>query len=116
MNKNSILLYLALFTLSFNVFAVEVMENPKLILVDQAPLTVKVAYIQESLPGILSTAHIVKSHTITQTPVEEPSEFVTALGVYLLIIGFYSIYGFISQPKKTPLVENNLSNLNLMDR
>ncbi|WP_027149802.1 hypothetical protein [Methylobacter tundripaludum] len=89
----SILTYLAVLTLSFNVFAVEVQEEPKMTTPD------KIALNQENSPGIPLAAHIVNSHTIPQASAEKPSEFITALSVYLIIIVVYSIYGIKANSK-----------------
>ncbi|MDO9048796.1 MAG: hypothetical protein Q7U66_13835 [Methylobacter sp.] len=82
----SILTYLAVLTLSFNVFAVEVQEEPKITTPD------KIALNQENSPDTPLAAYIVNSHTIPQASAEKPSEFITALSVYLIVI-VYSIYG-----------------------
>ncbi len=99
MNMKSILTYLAVLTLSFNVFAVEVQEEPKIITADTMSSVVKVALNQENSPATPLTAHIVNSQTIPQASAEQPSEFITALSVYLLIIIVYSIYGFRANAK-----------------
>ncbi len=93
MNIKSILTYLAVLTLSFNVFAVEVQEEPKSTTVDQIALN------QEHSPNTLLAAHVVNSQTIPQASAEQPSEFLTALSVYLIIIVVYSIYGFKANAK-----------------
>ena len=93
MNMKSILTYLAVLTLSFNVFAVEVQEEPKITTPD------KIALNQENSPDTPLAAHIVNSHTIPQASAEKPSEFITALSVYLIIIVVYSIYGFKANSK-----------------
>ena len=93
MNMKSILTYLAVLTLSFNVFAVEVQEELKITTPD------KIALNQENSPDTHLAAHIVNSHTIPQTSAEKPSEFITALSVYLIIIIVYSIYGFKANSK-----------------
>ncbi|WP_333873550.1 hypothetical protein [Methylobacter sp.] len=93
MNIKKILPYLAALTLSFNVFAVEVQEEPKIIAQDKIELS------QGNSPDILLATHIVNSHTIPQASNEKPSEFITALSVYLIIIIVYSIYGFRANAK-----------------
>lgn len=98
MNIKSISTYLAALTLSFNVFAVEVPGKPEITMPDQAPSAVKIALNQEIPPDVLA-AHIVNSHTIPQASAEKPSEFITALCVYLIIIVVYSIYGFRADSK-----------------
>jgi hypothetical protein len=99
MNMKSILTYLAVLTLSFNVFALEVQEKPKIIKPDQMSSVVKIALNQEnSLDDYLAT-HIVNSHKIPQASAGKPSEFITALSVYLIIIIVYSIYGFKANSK-----------------
>jgi len=90
----SILTYLAVLTLSFNVFALEVQEKPKIIKTDQTSSFVKIALNQEKSPDALIATNIVNSHTIPQASAEKTSEFITALSVYLIIIIVYSIYGF----------------------
>lgn len=88
----SILIYLAALTLSFNVFAIEVQEEP------MVATTAQMALNQENSQDTLA-AHIVNSQTIPQDSVEKPSEFITALSVYLIIIIVYSIYGFRANAK-----------------
>jgi len=99
MNMKSILTYLAVLTLSFNVFATEVQEEPKIMTADTMSSVVKVALNQENSQATPLTAHIVNSQTIPQTAAEQPSEFITAISVYLLIIIVYSIYGFRTNAK-----------------
>lgn len=93
MNMKSILTYLAVLTLSFNVFAVEVQEEPKM------TTPGKIALNQENSPVAPLAVHIVNSHTIPQASGEKPSEFITALSVYLIIIVVYSIYGIKANSK-----------------
>ncbi|HEY8097018.1 MAG TPA: hypothetical protein VIE65_13125 [Methylobacter sp.] len=95
----SILTYLAVLTLSFNVFAIEVQEEPKIITADQISSVVKLALNQENSQGVPLASHIVNSQTIPQTSAEKPGEFITALSVYLIIIIVYSIYGFRANTK-----------------
>lgn len=95
----SILTCLAVLTLSFNVFAIEVQEEPKIAATDQTISTVKIALNQENSPDTHLATHIVNSHTIPQASAEKPSEFIAALSVYLLIIVVYSIYGFRANSK-----------------
>jgi hypothetical protein len=85
----SILTYLAVLTLSFNVFAIEVQEQPKITAAGQIALN------QENSPA----THLVNSHTIPQASAEKPSEFITSLSVYLVIIIVYSIYGIKANSK-----------------
>ena len=99
MNTKSILIYLAVLTLSFNVFALEVQEKPKITTTYQTPSFVKIALNQEKSPDTHLATNIVNSHTIPQASVEKPSEFLTAFCVYLIIIIVYSIYGFKANSK-----------------
>ncbi len=101
MNIKSILTYLAILTLSFNVFAVEVQEEPKITTTDSTSSVVKIALNQENSPDTPLATHIVNSHTIPQAAAEKPSEFITSLSVYLIIIIVYSIYGFKANAKHT---------------
>jgi len=89
----SILTYLAVLTLSFNVFAVDVQQEPTI------TTPGKIALNQESSPVAPLATHIVNSHTIPQASAEKPSEFITALSVYLIIIVVYSIYGIKANSK-----------------
>jgi hypothetical protein len=95
MNIKSLLTYAAVFILSFNAFAVEIQDESKLITLD------KIALIQENSPGTHLASHIVNSHTTPQASDEKPSEFMTALSVYLIIIAVYSIYGMKASSKNT---------------
>ena len=99
MNIKTILTCLAVLTLSFNVFALEVPEKPKIIASDQTSSVVKVALNQENSPDNYLASQIVNSHKIPQAPAEEPSEFLTSLTVCLFIIIVYSIYGFRANSK-----------------
>jgi hypothetical protein len=99
MNIKSISTYLAALTLSFNVFAVEVQEKPNITTTDQISSAVKIALNQENSPETFLAAPIVNSHTIAQASAEKPSEFITAISVYLIIIVIYSIYGFKANSK-----------------
>jgi hypothetical protein len=94
MNIKSILTYLAVLTLSFNVFAIEVQEKSKITKPDQTSSVVKIALNQENSLDTHLAINTVNSHTIPQALGEKPSEFITALSVYLIIIIVYSIYGF----------------------
>ncbi len=85
----SILTYLAVLTLSFNVFSVEVQGDPTITATAQIELN------QENSPA----NNIVNNHTISQASAEQPSEFITALSVYLIIIVVYSIYGYRANAK-----------------
>lgn len=85
----SLLTCLAALTLSFNVFAVEVQEKPKI------TTTGQIALNQENSPA----THIVNSHTTPQPSAEKPSELITAFSVCLIIIIIYSIYGFKANAK-----------------
>ncbi|MGZ5525932.1 MAG: hypothetical protein ACXWFF_13010 [Methylomonas sp.] len=87
MNMKSTLTYLAVLTLSFNVFAVEVQEEPKIATPN------KVEQNQINSPNTHLATHIVSSHSINEASAEKPDEFMTALSVYLIIIIVYSIYG-----------------------
>ncbi|MDO9269901.1 MAG: hypothetical protein Q7T96_12420 [Methylobacter sp.] len=89
----SILTYLAVLTLSFTVFAVEVQDDPQITAPD------KIALNQENSPDTHLAPHIVSSHTIPQASAEKSSEFITALSVYVLIIIVYSIYGIKATSK-----------------
>ncbi|TAK64743.1 hypothetical protein [Methylobacter sp.] len=89
----SILTYLAVLTLSFNVFAVEVQEEPKITAQDKIELN------RENSPDSRLATHIVSSHTIPQASAEKPSEFITSLSVYLIIIIVYTIYGIKANSK-----------------
>jgi len=93
MNMKSIFTFLAVLTLSFNVFAAEVQKKPEITANNQIALN------QENSPDTHLATHIVHSHTISQAPAEKPSEFITALYVYLIIIIVYSIYGFKANSK-----------------
>ncbi len=95
MNMKSVLTYLAVLTLSFNVFAVEVREEPTA--TTPKPITLN----QKNSPDTPLADPIVNSRTIPQTSAEKPSEFITALSVYLIIIVVYSIYGFKANAKNT---------------
>ena len=99
MNMKSILIYLAVLTLSFNVFALEVQQKSKITSTDQTSSFVKIAMNHEKSPDTLIATNIVNSHTIPQASVENPSEFINALCVYLVIIIVYSIYGFKANSK-----------------
>jgi hypothetical protein len=79
--------------LSLSVFANEVQEKQKASTPDQSPSVVKIALIQENSPDTHLATQIVNSPPIPQVSDEKPSEFTTALSVYLLIIIVYSIYG-----------------------
>jgi len=93
MNMKSILTYLAVLTLSFNVFAVEVQEEP--VTTTPKPITLH----QENSPDTPLTVPVVNSRTTPQAMAAQPSEFITALSVYSIIIVVYSIYGFKTKPK-----------------
>jgi len=95
MNMKSILTYLAVLTLSFNVFAVEVQEEPAM--TTPKPITLN----RQNSPDTPLATPIVNSRTIPQASAEKPSELVTALSVYLIIIVVYSIYGFKANAKNT---------------
>ncbi len=94
MNIKSILTYLAALTLSFNVFAIDVQKKPAIATPEQSTSFVKVTLNQESSPDTHLANNINYSHTMPQASSEEPSEFMAALSVYLIIIIVYSIYGF----------------------
>ncbi len=93
MNMKSILIYLAALTLSFSVFAIEVQEEPKITTQDKIELN------QQNSPLTHLTTESVNSHTIPQASAEKPSELITALSVYLIIIVVYSIYGMKANSK-----------------
>jgi hypothetical protein len=95
----STLIFLVVLTLSFNVFALEVQEKPKITMTDQRSSFVKIALNQEKSPDTHLATNIVNNHTIPQASVEKTSEFITALCVYLVIIIVYSIYGFKANSK-----------------
>ena len=99
MNMKSILTYLAILTLSFNVFALEVQEKPKIFTPDQPSSVVTIALNQKNSPDTYLATPIVNSRTIPQASAEKSSEFITALSVYLIIIIVYSIYGFKASSK-----------------
>lgn len=86
---------MALLTMSFNVFAVEVQEESKI------TVTGQIALNRENSPDTPLAADIVNSHTIPQALTEKPNEFLTSLGVYLLIIIVYTIYGFKANSKNS---------------
>jgi hypothetical protein len=87
MNMKSALTYLAALILSFNVFAVEAQEEPKIATPD------RVEQNQISSPDTQLATPIVNSHAMSEASTEKPDEFMTALSVYLIIIIVYSIYG-----------------------
>jgi hypothetical protein len=89
----SLLTCLAVLTLSFNVFAINVQEEPKIVAND--PITLN----QENSPAARLATHVANSQTIPQASAEQPSELITALSVYLIIIIVYSIYGFKATAK-----------------
>lgn len=94
MNMKSILTYLAVLTLSFNVFAVEVQGDPTITATERIELN------QENSPAShLANPMVNNSHTIPLASAEQPSEFITALSVYLIIIAVYSIYGYRTNAK-----------------
>jgi hypothetical protein len=93
MIMKSLLTCLAVLTLSFNVSAVEVQDEPRIITSNRISLS------QANSPDTLSASHIVNSHAIPQALAEKPSEFKTALCVYLIIIVVYSIYGIKANSK-----------------
>jgi hypothetical protein len=62
MNMKSIFTFLALLTLSFNVFALEVQEKPKITSTNQTYSLVKIALNHESSPDTLLATNIVNSH------------------------------------------------------
>ena len=99
MNMKSILTYLAVLTLSFNIFALEIQGNPKIAMTDQSSSVVNIALNQKNSPDAHLATNIVNSHTIPQASVEKPSEFITALSVCLIIIIVYSVYGFKANSK-----------------
>jgi hypothetical protein len=81
--------------MSFNAFAVEVQEESEI------TVTGKIALKQENSPDTPLAADIVNSHTIPQALTEKPNEFLTSLGVYLLIIIVYTIYGIKANSKNS---------------
>ncbi|MDP1773554.1 MAG: hypothetical protein Q8L15_14865 [Methylobacter sp.] len=89
----SIFTFLTVLTLSFNVFAVEVQEESNITANDQIALN------QENSPDTHLASHRVNSQTIPQASTEKPSEYITELSVYLIIIIVYSIYGFKTNSK-----------------
>jgi hypothetical protein len=90
----SLLMYFAVLNFSFNAFALKVKERPTVNQIDQSSSLVKKALKQENSPETFLANPVVTSHTIPQASNEEPTEFLTALGVYLIIIIVYSVYGF----------------------
>ena len=100
MNMKSLFTYLTALTLSFNVFAIEVQKKPNITTSDPTPSVVKTALNQEFSEVDYLAATMVKSHTTLQASAEKPSEFLTELSVYLLIIVVYSVYGFKANSKK----------------
>lgn len=99
MNMKSIFTFLTVLTLSFNVFAVEVQEESKTTTADLTSSVVKIALNQEISPDAHLASHHVNSQTIPQASTEKPSEYITELSVYLVIIIVYSIYGFKTTSK-----------------
>jgi hypothetical protein len=99
MNMKSILTYLAVLALSFNVFALEVQEKPKITTTGQVSSYVKIALNQDNSQDTPLATHIVNSHTIPQASSEKTSEFIKALSVYLIIIIVYTIYGVTANSK-----------------
>jgi hypothetical protein len=89
MNMKSILTYLATLTLTLTIFTVEAQEVPTVTATEQIELN------RENSP----VTHIVNSHRTPQASAKNPSEFITALTVYLIIIIVYSIYGFKANTK-----------------
>ena len=70
MNMKSILIYLAVLTLSFNVFALEVQQKSKITSTDQTSSFVKITLNQEKSPDTLIATNIVNSQTIPQASAE----------------------------------------------
>jgi hypothetical protein len=97
MNRATLLTYLGIviLILSFNVFAVEVQEELKITAAEQIALS------QGNSPDTPLATDIVNSHTIPQALAEKPSEFITSLSVYLIIIIVYTIYGFKANSRNT---------------
>lgn len=97
MNIKTILTYLAMaiLTLSFNIFAVEVQEEPKITATEQIALN------QKNPQDTPLATDIVNSHAIPQALTEKPNEFITSLSIYLIIIIVYTIYGFKANSKNT---------------
>lgn len=95
MNIKNLLTYLAVLTLSFNVFTAEAQEELKMTTTEQIALN------QENSPSASLASHAVNSHTIPQATTEKPSELITSLSVYLIIIVVYSIYGFKANAKNS---------------
>lgn len=93
MNMKSIFTFLAVLALSLNVFAVEIQEEPEINANNQLALN------QKNPQDTYLASHIVNSPTVHQASTEPPSEFITALSVYLIIIIVYSIYGFKANSK-----------------
>lgn len=93
MKMKSILTYLAVLTLSFSVFAVEIQGEPKITTLDKIELN------PQHSPLTRLATESVNSHTIPQASAEKPSELMTALSVYLIIIVVYSIYGMTANAK-----------------
>lgn len=99
MKMKSLLIFLAALILPLNVFAFEVQEKPKITTPEQISSVVKVALNQENSPHDYLATPILNNQTIPQSSTEKPSEFITELSVYLLIIAIYSIYGFRASSK-----------------
>jgi len=93
MNMKSLLTCLAVLTLSLNVAAIEVQEEPKII----APS--KITPTQKNSPDTHPSTQTVNGEASPQASAEKPSEFMTALSVYLIIIVVYSIYGIKANSK-----------------
>jgi len=95
MKMKSLFSYLAVLTLSFNVFATDVQQEPTVTTQDNIALN------QDNSPDTRLATHIVNSQAIPQASAEKPSEFISALSVYLLIIVVYSIYGIRAHSKNS---------------
>lgn len=93
MIMKSLLICLLVLTLSFDVSAIEVQEEPKII----APN--KITPTQKNSPDTDPSTQIVNGEISPQASAEKPSEFMTALSVYLIIIVVYSIYGIKANSK-----------------
>ncbi len=95
MNMKSILTCLAVLTLSFNAFAVQVQEEPETAALNNVEMN------QIKSPDTRLATQIVNSHSISEASAEKPDEFMTTLFVYLVIILVYTIYGIKAHSEKS---------------
>ena len=92
MNINKILFFIAALAISFNTFALEHHLKPKIDAYNQVPSVIEIALNQDNLHDTLLAKNVVASQTISQSSTDNPSEFLTAISVYLIIITVYSLY------------------------